>query len=169
MKKEIKDILAIAAALLGLFVLTIIAGLGCLLILELYLVSGPHPMDSTGEHCLVADCAVYGFQDGTSYREYRYAQATFEDHPFFRPVTTDDMAKIQSYVQNYEGWVNSFEGSTLPDGQALYRSYRYDITTLSESDFFCLDTSGQDYPFEQYELYIFDTEGRTLYYMQSNT
>lgn len=166
MKQELKDIMVIAAALLGLFVLAIVAGIGCLLI---YLVSVPHPMDSTGDCHRVADCAVYGFQDGMSYREYRYTQASFDNNSFFRPVTSGDMAKIQAYVRDYEGWVECEKDSTIPEGQELYQSYRYDITTLSESDFFYLDTSGQDYPFEQYELYIFDTEGMTLYYMASNT
>lgn len=165
MKQLLKETLSIAAALFGLFAGMFILLLGCMVV---FVLSEPSPLDHIGDGYCVADCAVYGFQDGTTYREYRYTQASFDNNSFFQPVTKDDMAKIRAYVEQYEGLIRCEPDCASQEAQELYQSYRYDIASLSESDYFYLDTTGSDYPFEEYELYMFDTEGMTLYLLKSN-
>ena len=93
-------------------------------------------MDSTGERQCVANCAVYGFQDGTTYQEYRYTTASFDNNTFFRPVAEDDMAKIRAYVKNYEGVIRCEPDCTVQEAWDLYQNYRYDIDSLSEATTF---------------------------------
>jgi len=129
--------------------------------------SPPSPQDSIGEYRCEVFCEYAVFQDGTSYAEYVYEAPSFEDNPYFRPVTAEDSQMLLEFVDDFEGWVNIEADSTNEDARTLWQSYGYDPGMLSENDWFFLKTKDPEDPFMNYDLYIYDAELQTLFYMES--
>ncbi|MCH5185567.1 MAG: hypothetical protein J1F64_05510 [Oscillospiraceae bacterium] len=110
-----------------------------------------------------------GFQDYTDYCKYRYtdkALNALEKSSHFKKVSEEDTAEIQSYFENFEGWVKYVK----------YRdSYDFDKSVISPGDYFCIQNRDtyEKYAhyhdkYAAYNVYFFDTETLTLYFIHNN-
>lgn len=107
-----------------------------------------------------------GFQDYTDYAKYSYESVTIQDlkeSGYFRAVTPDDMKKVLSYIENFEGWAEGISGE-------LKGNYDFDKTVLSQDDFFYIETKGEgtSSKFDDYTVYYFDMGAQILYYFHNN-
>lgn len=106
-----------------------------------------------------------GFQDTTDYAKYTYrvSESAFTHSPYFRKVTEADIPKILSYIENFEGWVE-----TCSDFPA--ESYDFDSSGIEGGDYFYIlnryDEPGKEY--WNYNVYYFDLDAQILYYFHNN-
>lgn len=106
-----------------------------------------------------------GFQDYTDYAKYTFGEKTLdlEGHPNLRFVTREDIAEIEDYLDNFEGWVAICQD--FPQ-----ESYDFQRDWLKEGDFFYIQHryEGEEKKFWSYNVYYFRLEDQTLYYFHSN-
>lgn len=126
------------------------------------------PQASIGNGQCTVYCRVDYFQDGMKYQEYVYTQVSFENNPYFQAVTQQNLNDVLEFVADYEGCVENLKNYQTAAEVELYTQYAYDCASLSEGDYFYLQTRYPDYPFENYDLYIFDAEKMTLYCFESS-
>lgn len=111
------------------------------------------PEDSIGNGQCTVFCRIDGFQEGMKYEEYEYNQVTFEDTPYFQPVTEECIDELLRVLDNFEGfWIEGMDDAPTEEGRIFYQGYDYDRTTLDPADYYYLDTSRANYPLEVYEL-----------------
>lgn len=116
-----------------------------------------------------------GFQDFTDYGIYDYSNMNLEklqDNQYFEPVDAQ-LSDVLSYIENFEGCIEVHRNSE-PDNE-LSTNYHFDKTVIDEQDYFYLETK-EGTPignttyrkFDNYTLYLFDVQTKTLYYFHSN-
>ena len=112
-----------------------------------------------------------GFQDYTDYCKYYFSEdsdiieALNESH-YFRPVTDLDVADVKSFFDNFDGWVKHTE---------YVEKYDFQVNCIDTADYFYIENKDTceryaDYPdkYSAYNVYFFDTQTKTLFYIQSN-
>ena len=106
-----------------------------------------------------------GFQDTTDYAKYTYrvSESIFTNSPYFRKVTREDIPRLLSYIENFEGWTESC--SDFPR-----ENYDFDPATVAPGDYFYILNRYEepDREFWDYNVYYFDPETQTLYYFHNN-
>lgn len=106
-----------------------------------------------------------GFQDYTDYAKYTYqvSESVFTHSPYFRKVNEEDIPKLLSYIENFEGWVETC--SDFPR-----ESYDFDHSLIEVGDYFYIlnryEEPGKE--FWNYNVYYFDFETQILYYFHNN-
>ena len=112
-----------------------------------------------------------GFQDYTDYGKYYFSENDtiiehLKENKYFKSVTEKDVEEVKSYFENFEGWVE-------------YEEYKdkYDFTyeCVDTSDYFYIENKDtcekyKNYPdkYAAYNVYFFDVQTKTLYYIHSN-
>lgn len=110
-----------------------------------------------------------GFQDYTDYCKYYFSEDSniakaLKESKYFRPVTGSDIEEIKSYFDNFEGWVEYEE----------YKDeYDFEADRIDTSDYFYIENKDtyekySDYPdkYSAYNVYFFDTQAKTLFFIQ---
>lgn len=110
-----------------------------------------------------------GFQDYTNYCKYYYtdkALNALDKSSNFIKVSEKDIADIRSYFENFEGWVKFVEYKD---------NYDFDKSIISSGDYFYIQNKDTYKKYEHYKskydaynVYFFDTETLTLYYIHNN-
>ena len=109
-----------------------------------------------------------GFQDYTNYHKYYYdnsekVKKKLENSIYFKPVSDEDFAEITAYFNNFEGWLQwvDFEDK-----------YDFDMKLVDKNDFWYVKSKyaqeSEDEKFYDYDLYFFDIQSMTLYYIHNN-
>ena len=144
--------------------LTII-GMTAYLVFKAYLTSGmmclPTPDSSD---CYYGD----GFQDYTDYCKYYYAEPeavlqALKSNPYFKPVTAADIAELDKCFEDFEGWVELVEYKD---------AYDFQRSCIDTQDYFYIEDKekSSEHPdlYFSYDIYFFDTQTATLFYIHNN-
>lgn len=110
-----------------------------------------------------------GFQDYTDYCKYIYdenGKEKFSKSNIYRRVDAGEIEDIKGYFENFEMCMESMGRST---------EYDFNDKCISEGDYVFINTKegiaiGNSYyrKYDDYTVYFFDTESRTLYYIHNN-
>lgn len=115
---------------------------------------------------------VDGFVDYTIYEKYYYEdteklQKKLDKNSYLSPVTEADIAEFNSYVDNFEKWL---------EHTYFLNDYDFDRSIIDTSDYFYITGHYYDEPdftedekFWNYDVYFFDTQTNTLYYFHNDT
>lgn len=99
-----------------------------------------------------------GFRDFTDYCKYYYNENYDEKiakNKEYSYVGEEDIPEIISYFEEFEGWM-------LPKRA---NEYDFDKKQITVGDYVRIDSKGIDVDFD---VYLYDTETHTLYYIHNN-
>ena len=112
------------------------------------------------------------FQDFTDYGIYRYDNIDFYSNKHFKPITEDDKKEILTYIDNFEGWIDSIKNIT-PEAEIVVH-YKFDRSIIDENDYFYIDDKSnyeelyKDHKYANYDVYFFDVDQQILYFFHNN-
>lgn len=100
-----------------------------------------------------------GFQDYTIYRKFYYHKNSgiakgIQLHPSFKKISERDINKLNEYFDDFEAWL---EYADFKD------KYDFKRNCIDISDYACM--TGDEYSFD---VYFFDMQTYTLYYIHNN-
>lgn len=163
MKKKILIVLAVALVLLFLIVISIN---------YLFSMIFENPIIASLPKYEKSDCYYgEGFQDYTDYCKYYFSKndiiiEELKENKYFKPITVEDVDEVKSYFENFKGWVEYEEYKDKYD-------FRYE--SIDTSDYFYIENKDtcekyENYPdkYAAYNVYFFDVQAKTLYYIHSN-
>ena len=147
-------------------IVVVLIGIG-FLIYELSSIVYENPVIASLPQADTSDCYYSGgFQDYTDYCKYYYVKQEnileeVKNNPYFKPVTPDDITELNSYFDNFEGWLEYVEYKDKYDFQ------RNDIDT---EDYFYIknDEISEKHKYWDYDVYFFDVQTQTLFFIHNN-
>lgn len=105
----------------------------------------------------------------TDFFIYKYSSSEmFRNNEDYTSVSQDDIVKIKEYFADTEKWMNI---------ENRAEEYTFDGDCISVGDYFRIETKEGEVigkgpekygKYDDYSVYLFDTENRTLYYIHSN-
>ena len=104
---------------------------------------------------------THGWRDYTDFGVYHCPNAKLTGNRYFDQVTGDDIERIDEYFDNYERWIESFD----PQDE-LVRNYTFNRDIVDELDYFYIKS--KDDNFSNYDLWIYDSQTKKLYYFHNN-
>lgn len=123
-------------------------------------------LNSIGTYNLREYYTSDGFQDYTDYAKYSYEEVDFSSNRYFTKVSSDNMQMLTSHIENFEEWVEAI--GTQDTKSEVVQGYDFDISVVSEGDYFYI-YDDPDYPeFGNYDVYYFDIDTMMLYYFHNN-
>ena len=106
------------------------------------------------------------FQDYTDFGKYFYASVSIDQNNYFQKVTSTDTETICSFIDNFEDWIDTFRNNDPKDELVL--NYSFDRSIIDIEDFFYI-YEGENYPqFGCYDVWLFDSQTKILYYFHNN-
>ena len=107
-----------------------------------------------------------GIQDHTDYAKYGYDKVIVENDDNYTKVSKDDIENIKSYFNNFKDVMESLE---------RLNEYDFDVNSITENDYVRIVTK-EGTPigdstygkFDNYSIFLFDSETLTLYYIHNN-
>ena len=105
------------------------------------------------------------WRDHTHYCEYYYKKeniSLFEKSQYYTQVTHQDIQRLKGFVGNFKEWI------ALKDGYKNW--YHFNEKQISINDYFHLEVKAPDEVYGEYhcyDIYYFDVNECTLYYMSS--
>lgn len=115
-----------------------------------------------------------GWQDFTDFGIYDFSNIDISEvnNKYFSSVNTE-LSNVLSYIEDFEKWVEIHRKNEQT--QELPANYNFDEAVIDEKDYFYVKTkegtpigSGTYGKFDNYSLYLFDTQTKTLYYFHNN-
>ena len=105
-----------------------------------------------------------GYQDFTNYCKYYFSRDDVEkitNSRYLKPVTNDNIAELNGYFDDFEGFIE------FVDYKGKY-DFKRDI--IDTDDYFYIenDETIEEHKYWDYDVYFFDVETRTLYFIHSN-
>ena len=108
-----------------------------------------------------------GFQDYTDFCIYTYDSADcFINNSNYSIITDNDIENLKCYFDNFQGWMETEE---------RLNEYSFDSNSISLGDYFHIETKegeqiggGKYAKYDNYDVYFFDIETMTLYYIHNN-
>ena len=112
-----------------------------------------------------------GFQDYTNYCKYYFLKndniiEKLKEIKYFKPLTSEDVEEVKSYFEDFKGWVEYEEYKDKYD-------FKYEY--VDTSDYFYIENKDtyekyKNYydKYSAYNVYFFDAQTKTLYYIHSN-
>ena len=120
---------------------------------------------SIGEYECIGYYSNGGFQDYTDYAVYDYNEPDIENAERFERV--NETAELNEYLNNFEKWV-----SACAEDSDLKMNYNFDRSIIDKNDYFCIrDKASEDSSytaFNDYDIYVFDSQTEQLYYFHNN-
>lgn len=112
-----------------------------------------------------------GFQDYTNYCKYDYKEQkhvieNLENNQYFKSVTEKDIEELKSYFDNFENWLEYVD----------YKDkYDFQKNSIDTTDYFYIENKDTcekyaQYPdkYSAYNVYFFDVQTKTLFFIHSN-
>ncbi|MBQ7047284.1 MAG: hypothetical protein IJN85_06065 [Oscillospiraceae bacterium] len=109
------------------------------------------------------------FGDYTDYSKYTYNESgekRFEESELYSEVTSEDIENIKSYFDNFRKWAEAID--RLDD-------FDFDNSLITEGDFFFIETKEGEKisdtvyeKFDNYSVYLYDSETDILFYIHNN-
>lgn len=111
-----------------------------------------------------------GFQDFTNYCKYYFPKdgaiiENLKDNKYFKEATDNDVEEIKSYFENFKDWVEFEE---------YKNKYDFRDECIDTEDYFYIENKDnyeryKHYDkYEAYNIYFFDVQTMTLYFLHSN-
>ena len=107
-----------------------------------------------------------GFQDFTNYCKYYFSEDDFiieriKENKYLKKVTVDDVEEVKSYFENFKGWV---------EFQEYKEKYDFRDNCIDTEDYFYIenDETIEEHKYWDYDVYFFDVQTKTLYFIHSN-
>lgn len=108
-----------------------------------------------------------GFQDYTDFAKYTYSnKEIITNNKQYRKITEKDIDEIKGYFEDFYKCM---------DAQNRLNEYKFDINTINEGDYVLIKTkegkeigNSQYGKYDNYSVYLFDSETLTLYYIHNN-
>ena len=112
-----------------------------------------------------------GFQDFTNYCKYYFPKnddiiETLKSNEYLKSVTDRDVEEIKGYFENFKGWV---------EFQEYKDKYDFKYESIDTTDYFYIEskyaseTNGNlSDKYDNYDVYFFDIQTKTLYFIHSN-
>lgn len=123
-------------------------------------------LESLGEYETEQLWTHGGFQDYTDFGIYTYSAPGLSGNRYFSPVSAADLAMIDGFLDDFEGWVETFRESNPED--ALAANYTFDRAVIDSEDYFYVCEKENYLPFGNYDLWFFDAQTNVLYYFHNN-
>ncbi|MBE6748144.1 MAG: hypothetical protein E7557_02830 [Ruminococcaceae bacterium] len=116
------------------------------------------------------ECIVYytndGFQDYTDYAIYTFNSPNIENNQNFK-MLGEQQGELEEYLDNFENWVK-----ISSEESEIYKNYDFDKTIIDENDYIYISDKSEKESmyskFDSYNVYIFDSQTKTLYYFHNN-
>ena len=106
------------------------------------------------------------FQDYTDFGKYFYVSVSIDQNNYFQKVTSTDTETICSFIDDFEDWIDTFRNNDPKDELVL--NYSFDRSIIDTEDFFYI-YEGENYPqFGCYDVWLFDSQTKILYYFHNN-
>lgn len=106
------------------------------------------------------------FQDYTDFGKYSYSSVNIDANNYFTPVSDADIETISAFIDNFEGWIDTFRNSNSNDELVL--NYSFDRSIMDTTDYFYIYTGEYDSEFACYDVWFFDSQTNMLYYFHNN-
>ena len=111
----------------------------------------------------------YGkFQDFTNYGKYYYSSVALSGNKYFKQIHVSDMKNIDTYLDDYEGWIDSIKEAE-PTNELIV-NYDFDREIIDTEDYFFIrsdqETSDSEITLHNYELFVLDSQSLVLYYFR---
>lgn len=108
-----------------------------------------------------------GFQDYTDFAKYTYPNKEIvTNNKQYKKITEKDINEIKGYFEDFYKCM---------DAQNRLNEYKFDINTINEDDYALIKTkegkeigNSQYGKYDNYSVYLFDSETLTLYYIHNN-
>ena len=112
-----------------------------------------------------------GFQDYTDYAKYYYTSIDMEGSKYFKQITETDFIAIATHLDDFEGWIEAI-GDSHPSSEVV-TNYDFDRSIIDTEDYFYMDSVEHTWEdgstsLVKYNVYLFDTQTKILYYFHSN-
>ncbi len=132
---------------------------------------GDNPVIASLPRYESSDCYYgEGFQDYTDYCKYYFSKddvvEILEKNKYFKQVKVNDIEEVKSYFENFNGGVEYEE---------FKDNYDFKYECIDTSDYFYIENKDtyekyENYPdkYSAYNVYFFDVQTKTLYYIHSN-
>ena len=110
-----------------------------------------------------------GFRDYTDYAKYYYMSANVDNNRYLKKVQESDIYKIYEYVNDFEGWVDA----DCDAADELDLNYDFNQNIIDTEDYFYIYVNrnelddGTTYV-GSYNIYLWDSQTRVLYYFHNN-
>ena len=147
-------------------IVVVLIGIG-FLIYELSSIVYENPVIASLPQADASDCYYSdGFQDYTDYCKYYYANQEnvlekVKNNPYFKPVTPDDITELNSYFDNFEGWLEYVD----------YKDkYDFQRNIIDTEDYFYIENNEteEEYKYWNYDVYFLDVQTKTLFFIHNN-
>ena len=129
------------------------------------------PQESIGSYEVLGDAYIPAFQDGTRLTKYRYTEVNFKDNPYFQRVGAETREEVLTFVEDFAMWADALQvgADTDEERKEFIELYDYDVSMLSDTDYYYVEVRYPESPLENYTFYLYDTESMVLYRMESIT
>jgi len=107
------------------------------------------------------------FQDYTDFGIYTYSSANLDNNSYFSKVSESDIETICTFVENFEQWINTFRYNDTNDDLVL--NYTFERSTIDTEDFFYIYEDEDYSKFGCYDVWFYDSQTNTLYYLHNNS
>lgn len=100
------------------------------------------------------------FQDYTDYNKYYYKakyDKKFKENKNYTKVTKDNIEELTNYIIKFSTW--------MEDAQNIYD---FNLESINEGDLFYQKKDKNTKEYDYINIYYYDIETHTLYYMHSN-
>ena len=112
-----------------------------------------------------------GFQDFTDYAKYHYTAVNMDENKYFKRIQETDFTAIDTHLDDFEGWIETI-GDSDPSSEVVV-NYDFDRSIIDTEDYFYIDS--EEHTWEdgitslvKYNVYLFDTQTKILYYFHNN-
>ena len=131
----------------------------------------PSPPESIGSYEVLGDAYIPAFQDSTRLTKYRYTEVNFKDNPYFQRVNSEAREEVLTFVEDFAMWADALQAGADTDEERkeFIKLYDYDMSMLSDTDYYYVEVQYPESPLENYTLYLYDAESMVLYRMKSIT
>ena len=131
----------------------------------------PSPQESIGSYEVLGDACIPAFQDSTRLTKYHYTGVNFKNNPYFQPVRGEMRKDILPFIEDFAMWADVLQvGADTDEARKEFiELYDYDVSMLSDTDYYYVEVRYPERPLENYTLYLYDAESMVLYRMESIT
>lgn len=106
-----------------------------------------------------------GFQDYTDYAKYTYKNINVEQNKYFKRIDDLNQWNLILHIENFEEWIDAIKDSD-PENEVVV-AYDFDMSLISNADYYYIDKE-PDSGYENYDVYLIDSETNTLYFFHNN-
>ena len=127
-----------------------------------------NPVMASLPKCDSSECYYSdGFQDYTDYCKYYYEKQDnilddVKNNQYFKNVRPADIIEINSYFDNFESWLEYVDYSN---------KYDFQRGRIDTEDYFYIENdfkSDEEHKYWDYDIYFFDVQTKTLYFIHNN-